>query len=183
MRHNRGYTLVELMVAVGLFAIIMLIASGAYLMMIALNRQAQGIATGIDDLSFATELMTRNIRTGYSYSCGSGLGLGDCAGGGESFTFKSDSNPAKTITYSLAGPSSGRYIVQTVDGVSGALTDSAVSITSLKFYVFGTKTISANDVTQARMTMIVSGTVSSSANKMSQAFTIETGATMHQSDI
>ena len=63
-----GYTLVELIVAVGLFALVMLLAAGAYLMMIGVNRQAQGIATGIDNLSFALETMTRSIRTGTNYN-------------------------------------------------------------------------------------------------------------------
>ena len=40
---SRGYTLIELMIAVGLFALIMMLAAGAYLMMIGISRQAQGI--------------------------------------------------------------------------------------------------------------------------------------------
>ena len=179
MKHTRGYTLVELMVAVGLFAVVMLLTSGAYLMMIALNRQAQGIATGIDDLSFATELMARNIRNGFNYSCGATLHLGDCPNGGSSFTFKDEKR--QTVTYSLVA--SDHSIQETVNGVTSPLTDSSISITSLKFYVFGTRAASAGDVSQARVTLVISGTVSSSADKTPQTFTVETSATMRLLDI
>ena len=98
-----GYTLVELIIAIGLFSIIMTLSSGAYLMMIGLNRQAQGIATGINDLSFAIETMTRDIRTGSLYSCGIGLGLGDCPLGSSSFSFKN--KDSLTVSYGLSGSS------------------------------------------------------------------------------
>ena len=129
MNRHRGYTLVELIVAVGLFAFIMMLASGAYFMMISFNRQAQSIATGIDNLSFALEAMTRNIRTGTLYDC---AGLGDC-NGESSFSFK-DANGV-TTSYSLAGSA----IQKTVGSVSSVLTDPSVAVSSLMFYAFGTK--------------------------------------------
>ena len=174
MNRSRGYTLVELIVAIGLFALIMLLASGAYLMMIALTRQAQGVATGLDNLSFALETMTRSIRTGTAYSCGASLGAGDCSGGGNSFTFKNKDNA--TITYSLSSPS----IVQTTSGIARTLTDPSVSISALTFYVTGT---ASSDSQQPRVMMVISGTVSSGSSKPSQSFIVETGATMRGTDI
>ncbi|MHB8860703.1 MAG: PilW family protein [Minisyncoccota bacterium] len=176
MKNNRGYTLIELMVAVGLFAVIMLLASGAYLMMVGLNRQAQGVATGIDNLSFALETMARGIRTGSGYTCPGGTSgcVIDASKG--SFSFKNADG--KLASYTLVGS----HVQQTVGGVPSALTEPSVTITSLFFYVVGTKPVSG-DQQQARVTMILSGTVSSSANKTPQSFTIETGATMRQSDI
>lgn len=170
-----GFTLVELMVAVGLFAVVMLLASGAYLMMIGLNQQAQVITTGIDNLSFALETMTRNIRIGSHYSCG-GLG-GDCTGGGTSITF---TNPqGVSVTYGM----SGSALTQTVGGTLSQLTDSSVTITAFTVYVFGTKTTAQADYEQAHASLTVSGTVTAGPGKPSQAFTIETGATMRGSDL
>lgn len=174
MNHSRGYTLVELIVAVGLFALIMLLASGAYLMMIALTRQAQGVVTGIDNLSFSLETMTRSIRTGTAYSCGASLGAGDCSGGGSAFTFKNKDNA--TITYSLSSPS----IVQMTNGVARTLTDPSVNISALTFYVAGTP---SGDNQQPRVMMVVSGTVSSGPNRPPQSFIVETGATMRGTDL
>ncbi|MBU6388704.1 prepilin-type N-terminal cleavage/methylation domain-containing protein [Patescibacteria group bacterium] len=172
MNNHRGYTLIELIIAVGLFALIMLLASGAYLMMISLSRHAQGIATGIDNLSFALETMTRNIRTGTSYNCG---GVGYCTNGGFTFSFKNSNN--QNVTYSLASAT----IQETVNGTAMALTDPppAMTISSLTFYTFGT---SKSDGLQPRVTIIVSGTVTYAAGK-SEPFTVETGATMRGTDL
>ena len=167
-----GFTLIELIVAIGLFSLVMLLSSGAYLMMLGVNRQAQGIATGIDSLSFALESMTRDIRTGSSYDCG---GLGDCPNGATTFSFKD--KDGVSVSYSL----SGSALMRTIGGTQNTLTDPSVTISSLMFYAFGTPR-APSDYQQARVTIIVSGTVSIGPGK-TEAFTVETGATMRGSDI
>lgn len=162
------------MVAVGLFATVMLLASGAYLMMIRMTQQAQNISTGVDNLSFALETMTRNIRTGMAYSCG---GAGDCPLGGTSLTLRNQQGV--NVTYSLSGTS----LLQVAGGSQSLLTDSSVKITSLMFYVYGTKGASQLDYEQSRASIVVSGTVSTGAGKSPQSFTVETGATMRGSDL
>lgn len=169
MKNKRGYTLVELIVAVGLFALIMMLASGAYLVMIGINRHVQGVATGIDNLSFALEEMTRTIRTGTNYSCNNN---GPCPNGGTNFSVTNANGVA--INYALSGG------IITRNGI--ALTDPSVTVSSLMFYAFGTGTARQGDYQQARVTIIASGTVSSGPGK-TEAFTIETGATMRGSDI
>ena len=166
----RGYTLIELMIAVGLFAVIMTLASGAYLVMINLNRQSQAVATGINNLSFALEAVTRDIRTSSGYKCN---GVGECHLGASSFTFTNKAG--NTVTYSL----SGTTLVKTVNSTQNALTDSSVTVSSLMFYAFGT---TAGDTEQPRVTIIVSGSVSAGPGK-AQSFTVETGSTMRGSDI
>lgn len=169
IKSSKGYTLIELIVAVGLFALIMTLSSGAYLLMIGLNRQAQGIATGINNLSFALETMTRTIRTGTNYSCN---GSGPCPNGGVNFSVKNTNNTL--VNYALSGG------VITQNGV--ALTDSSVNVSSLMFYVSGTATTLAGDYTQPHVTIIVSGTVSSGPGK-TETFAVETGATMRGTDL
>jgi len=170
---SRGYTLVELVVAVGLFAIVMMLVSGAYIMMIGITRQAQGTSTGIDNLSFALETMTRSIRTGTGYNCGS-LSGGDCQNGMSSFYF-TNMNGAP-VSYNLVGTT----IQKTVNGATSDLTDPSVRITSLMFYVSGT---SSSDVYQPHVTIAVSGTVTSNPGKPPQSFAVQTGATMRVSDL
>ncbi|MCR4333976.1 MAG: prepilin-type N-terminal cleavage/methylation domain-containing protein [Patescibacteria group bacterium] len=171
MNKNRGYTLIELIVSVGLFAIVMLLASGAYLIMIGINRQVQGIATGIDNLSFALETMTRTIRTGTEYGCPS-VGV-DCPSGGASFSVTDEKGAG--VSYTLSSPGGNGVIMQ--NGV--ALTDPSVNVSSLTFYAFGT---ASSDAFQPHVTIVVSGTVSYAAGK-SEPFTVETGATMRGPDI
>lgn len=168
MKNKRGYTLIELIIAVGLFAFIMMLASGAYLVMIGINRQVQATATGIDNLSFALETMTRTIRTGTNYGCPT-AGT-DCSGG---TTFSVTNSGGETTNYTL----SNGIITQN----SASLTDPSVTVSSLMFYTSGTGKPPA-DYTQARVTVIVSGTVSSGPGK-TEPFTVETGATMRGSDI
>lgn len=168
----RGYTLVELIVAVGLFALVMVLASGAYLMMINFNRQVQGTITGIDNLSFALDSMTRGMRTGISYNCG---GAGDCADGASSLSFQDETG--RSVSYDRVDS----FIQETVDGVSSPLTDQSVTITSLMFYVYGSQR-APGDYRQSRVTIVVSGTVSSGSGG-AEPFTVETGATMRGSDI
>ncbi len=166
MKKSRGFTLVELIVSVGLFALIMTLVAGAYLIMIGINRQVQASATGINNLSFALEDMTRSIRTGTGYS------------GAEGSTFSFTNANGQPVTYSIAGSA----IQETKSGVTSVLNDLSVTVTSLMFYPVGTDNISLGDYQQARVTIIVSGTVSSGPGK-TESFTIQTGATMRGSDI
>jgi len=171
---KKGYTLIELIVSVGIFALIMVLASGAYIVMIGVNRQAQGIATGIDNLSFALESMTRSIRTGTAYNCD---GLGDCPDGANNLSLTDDQGAA--VTYSLNGSS----IQKNENGVVSTLTDPSVVVSSLMFYAVGTAPESnGGNTEQARVTITVTGTVSSGPGK-TEPFTIETGATMRGSDL
>jgi Tfp pilus assembly protein PilW len=167
-----GYTLVELIVAVGLFALVMLLTSGAYLMMISLNRHAQGIATGIDNLSFALETMTRDIRTGSGYSSD-----------GTTFSFTNANGSSVSYVRSTSslycGASGNGCLVRTSGGSSVAITDPSVDITSLSFYTAG---LPKGDIQQPRVTIVIKGTVVYAAGR-SEEFSIETGATMRGSDL
>lgn len=162
-----GYTLIELIVAVGLFALIMTLAAGAYLVMINVNRQTQAISIGIDNLAFALETMTRTIRTGTGYSC---AGAGDCTSGGSNFSVISPGGAP--TTYRLSGG--------TLTQNNIALTDPSVTVTSLTFYAYGTA--KPPDTRQPMVVIVMSGTVSSGPGKTTP-FTVETAATMRGSDI
>jgi prepilin-type N-terminal cleavage/methylation domain-containing protein len=169
-----GYTLIELMVSIALFAIVMTLVSGAYLIVINLDRQTQSITVGIDNFSFALDAMTRTIRTGTSYNCDSGAQAGDCEGGG---TFSVVDSYGDTVSYSI----SKGALMQTTDYaqtgqiVSTALTDSS-SITglSLSFYTSGA---APSDHAQPTVTILISGNISVGPGK-TLPITVETTATM-----
>ena len=171
MTHHRGYSLVELIVAIGLFAVVMTISTGAYLIMISVNREAQGLATGINNLSYALESMTRNIRTGTKYDCGA-----------SSFTF--DDSTSRSITYRLEGTT----LTQTIgDGTAIALTDPTVKVTSFTNQCDGDGSgngTTSTDGQQAHVLFVIEGEVSTgpTSNKK-QPFIIQTGATMRAVDL
>lgn len=166
MKKSRGFTLVELMVSVGLVAVVVSMATGAYLIMIALNREAQAQATGINNLSYALETMTRTIRSGNTYrtgSCTIGTGL----------TVNNPDGSVTTYCREVTG-TRGRI---TQNGA--ALTDPAINITNLGFDIDGEFD---TDTTQANVRIVIKGQVNVGAGK-ERDFAIETLAVMRSIDL
>jgi prepilin-type N-terminal cleavage/methylation domain-containing protein len=96
-QQQKGYTLIELMVSVTLFAIVMVVATGAIFTIVSLNRKAQSLKIVINNLNLAVESMTRDIRLGKNYRCDDGNGIfkdddgvivQDCSSGGARITFR-----------------------------------------------------------------------------------------------
>ena len=181
-RRRGGYTLIELMVAVGLFALVMALASGAYLIMIGVNRNTQAVSTGINNLSFALESMTRTIRTGTSYQCNNPAG-GNCSSGGSAFYVTDQTGAvvsyARSVSDSICHSGGNGCLTVTRAGTTIALTSPPLNVSSLVFYGTGVFT---GDGTQPHVTIVVSGTVLEGPGK-TQPFTVETGATMRGSDL
>lgn len=65
---NSGFTLVEMIVAIAVFAQVMLVATGSLLSIIAANQKAQALQTVMNNLNFALDTMARDMRTGYHYA-------------------------------------------------------------------------------------------------------------------
>lgn len=66
---QKGFTLIEMLVAVGLFSVVMLVSVAAILSIIGNNKKAQGINNVVNNLNFAIESMVRDMKTGYLYKC------------------------------------------------------------------------------------------------------------------
>lgn len=66
---NSGYTLIETMISISLFLIIVMNGMGALLNANLLHNKSQSMRSIIDSLSFVTEDISRNLRTGYNYHC------------------------------------------------------------------------------------------------------------------
>ena len=66
---QHGFTLIEMIVSLGLFSIVITIAVGALLMLINSSSQLQNKQSVLTNLSFALDSMTREIRTGTNYLC------------------------------------------------------------------------------------------------------------------
>lgn len=166
----KGYSLVELIVAVGIFSMVMLIVTGVYLSLISYDRQARAINQLVANLSFALESMGRNIRTGTDYP--TTCGVVPCS----SFAFETSNG--ESVSYALSG---GRLTV-TVDGFTSPITDEAITITNVRFYVRGAGTTGANEVVQPRVTILVNGTMPTDAGK-DVDFVLQTTATQRLLDI
>jgi len=68
---SHGFTLIEMIVAVGLFSIVMLVSISALLSLVDANRKAQALQSVMNNLNIAVDGMVREIREGSNYRCGS----------------------------------------------------------------------------------------------------------------
>jgi prepilin-type N-terminal cleavage/methylation domain-containing protein len=66
-----GFTIIEMIVSLGLFSVVVTIAMGALLMLVAANNNVPGEQAVMTNLSFALDSMTREIRVGTEYYCNS----------------------------------------------------------------------------------------------------------------
>lgn len=66
---QKAFTLVEMLVSVGLFLVVMTIVLGAVLAIIDGNKKTQAINSVSNNISSAVESMIRDMKTGYKYRC------------------------------------------------------------------------------------------------------------------
>lgn len=160
-RHDAGFTLVEMIVGVFLFTVVMLVAVGALMSVMDANRRAQSTKSVMNNLNFALESMTREIRTGKEYSTtvlgGDTIDFLDKDGCGITFTLSdTDDNKKNEIVRSVAQkgecPKEGSSNVP--------MTAPEVEISSLQFYAYG---VDPGDGVQPHVIIIVRGVAGVSA--------------------
>ncbi|MCI5108599.1 MAG: prepilin-type N-terminal cleavage/methylation domain-containing protein [Candidatus Pacebacteria bacterium] len=164
---KKGFTLVELMVSLTIFSMVVVIAIGALISMFNLNKGALGIASVMNDLNFTVESMTREIRFGQSYECGSG---GDCPGGDSEITVNFE---GVETSYYLSGTSIYRDVL---GQTPVAITGDEVEITELTFYVIGSD---PDDEVHPYVVMFISGEV---GEDDPTSFTLQTSVTQRVID-
>lgn len=69
---SRGFTLIEMMVSISIFAIVAVVAIGALLKIVDANKKSQSLETSINNLNFIMDSITREMRVGTDYYCGAG---------------------------------------------------------------------------------------------------------------
>lgn len=126
-----GFTLIEMIVAVSLFTVVIFVSIGALLAISDASRKASSLRAVMDNLNFALESMSRNIRTGTNYAC---AGIGNCTSGGTEFSFI-DQRGA-TVTYRYDTGTMGIQ-VRKDSGAFRGITSAEVQIEGLTFYVAG----------------------------------------------
>jgi prepilin-type N-terminal cleavage/methylation domain-containing protein len=156
MKNNikKGFTLVEVLVAIGLFSILVAIAAGGFVNALRTQRQVAALVTAQSNASLALEQMTREIRTGYlfcdstdpanpntvnnnpvlSMPCAS-----HCVVSGDGDIWTCDlldfyNAQSEDVDYSLAG---GQLMRSANGGTAQSITGGTVSVSYLKFIIFG----------------------------------------------
>jgi type II secretory pathway pseudopilin PulG len=161
--------MVEMIVAVGLFAIVMTVSIGALLSLVEANRRAQALQSVVNNLNVAVDGMVRSIREGSGYYCGgvasSGNPTEDCTENGEelfSFTpfHASGENPDPWLYWFDLDENGVGRLYKSEDGTQAGglpVTSPEVSIESVIFYVFGS-TRGGGDLFQPKVTVVIKGT-------------------------
>jgi prepilin-type N-terminal cleavage/methylation domain-containing protein len=101
-KNQRGFTLVEMIISLAIFTVVAVVAIGALLKITDANRKSITLKTTINNLNFALESMSREMRVGSDYSCNG------CNGGGTGswiLTFRS--TQGCYFEYSYTGYSGG----------------------------------------------------------------------------
>lgn len=171
-----GYTIIELVVAVGLFVTVALIASSAFLGVMASNRKTLAMRTAMDNLNFAIESMSRDMKTGFMYHCDTSVLTGsidvfqDCplSSGGAYIAFEgqngNSSLASDQIVYQLGSTDpncpSPEQICKSIDGGTSFFAVTApppeLHITGLAFRVLGSDP-SDSPAKQPRITVVILG--------------------------
>lgn len=131
-----------MIVAIGLFSVVMVVAVGSLLSIVDANRKAQAQQILINNLNFALENMTRNIRVGTSYHCGSGLPITiplDCSNGASAFAFETREGDPNSSSDQVVYRLQGTQIEKSADGGATfiGITAPEITIEGLSFYVDG----------------------------------------------
>jgi type II secretory pathway pseudopilin PulG len=140
-KHNKGFTLIEVIISISIFIIVMVVSATSMLAVVSANRKAHAQKSIMDNISFALETISRGARFGSEYSCAANpVNVTNCVTvPGSQFRFKDQYG-----TYQLYSLVNGRVAVQrnTVLANLAASTVQYITapeavITSLAFHVDG----------------------------------------------
>jgi prepilin-type N-terminal cleavage/methylation domain-containing protein len=192
---QNGFTLVELLVAISLFAIVLTISLGSILSVLDAGRKARSLESVMTNLNFTLDTMTREMKFGSHYHC-----ILSTDAQSSYFTTPQNCsgspNPAQSAVafISVDGKDtiyklSGTQIMKSTDGGATftGVTAPEVQINSLKFYVFNsfpqTYCPGVNcDNAQPRIFMVVNGQAGTKAGTQT-SFVIQTTVSQRQLDL
>jgi prepilin-type N-terminal cleavage/methylation domain-containing protein len=168
-QENKGFTLIELMVATSIFVVVMLASMSSLFVLLDSGKSSRALRFAMDNVNFAMESMTRSIRMGTNYYCGlagqsvdledlSENNYNDCLSGEDSGTLIAFKPQDTVAIYKVAYQLLDEAIVMTTDGGVNwvPITSDSVKIERLRYFVKGS---APNDNTQASVYIIIKGTV------------------------
>jgi len=68
-QRQKGFTLIEMIVSLGIFSIVAVVALGALIKIISANKKAQTLQSAMTNLNYALESMSREMRMGTNFIC------------------------------------------------------------------------------------------------------------------
>jgi prepilin-type N-terminal cleavage/methylation domain-containing protein len=195
-----GFTLVEMLVSLGLFAVVSTMSIGTLLVLIEVNGRAQAMQLVMTNFTFSIDAMTREIRTGYDWVCRTNTNsapehegiVSDCLNGtGRLISVVETGNVTsggalntgrqRRITYWLNpnyyGPGHGAIMRRIFNGSIVPITGQDVIIDQFRITARGTSPLSSGDVYQPTATIYIkgrSGFVANGATDNTKDFELQT---------
>ncbi len=150
-KNNKGFTLVEMLVSIALFAIVLVITLGSIMTIVDVNRKSQSLTIVMNDLNFALENITRSVKTG-------DLQVDESLSGDEIYVIEDLDNEERHVKYRFYGNKIERNIKPKDGSWSGyvAITSDQINIDQARFEVYGST--DAGDSRQPRVLISIAGT-------------------------
>lgn len=188
----RGFSLIELIVAVALFSVVMLVSVATLLALVDANRKAQALQSVMNNLNVALDSMVRSIRMGTTYHCGTGAYASElsCPLGNTVFAFEpfggdpNDSSDQWVYEYDNV---TKRIYKSEHGGLSRLpITAPEVAIEDMRFFVIGTDRgcdVSPCDTIQPKVVISVRGTAGTDKARTTTTFSIQATAVQRILDL
>lgn len=125
-----GFTVIELIVALGIFSVVILLGVGGFVRALRAQRQVSAFSSTNSNMSLVLEQMAREIRTGANF----------CANGticGSPSVLSFINAKGDTVTYCFDGEAVERFIGNGSCGSGQKLTAANVSVQYLTFIISG----------------------------------------------
>jgi prepilin-type N-terminal cleavage/methylation domain-containing protein len=132
---KKGFTIVEMMLAVSLFVIVIPIVLGSFVSAMRVQRETTAYLMANSTIGFALEQMTREMRTGSGFYC---TAPGNDCGGAASDVVYFTNAAGALVSYRYDNASTPKQIVRSENGgAESAITSPSINIASAEFVVMG----------------------------------------------
>jgi len=153
-RSAAGFTLIELVISIGVFSILVTLAVGSIARSLRTQRQLSAMIAANTNVSLALEQMAREIRTGYSFAPASGVVCNDSSVPCISDELEFENAGGDLVAYRLVNNSIERIVTpQSGQDEIGYLTGNDAEVTYLSFVLVGKD---ARDKRPPRITIAIS---------------------------
>jgi len=165
--NSLGFTVIEMIVAIGIFTLVAVAAVSALASVIDANERSSSLAQANNSLDFSLQTMVREIRNGFAYGCDASDGsVTETCNNSEEFGFINTDRDK--VGYKRNG---NDQIVRTINGKDEIITPSQVTVTHLQFDVIGA------DSKQQQSRVIITARVEASSGDNSETVNLQTTAT------
>lgn len=192
---QKGFTLIEMLIAVAIFALVLLVAMGAILTIIDANRKSRTLTTVMNNVTFMLDNLTRTVKSGTNMErfngggglrvCAIDLGQNDPEGFTREYIFYRHNTTDKTIERCVVPTNSCDSAPSSCSGYSPLLSDDVV-INDLNFEVIADGSVLTDPAEdeagrQPRVLITVDGVVTE--NRVESDFSLQTTVTQRRLNI